>query len=418
MKTMNEKASVREIGRVLRGAALLLVTLTLTSCDFEVTNPGPIRDQNLDDTGAHDAVVNGAMRGTLQGLSLFAHYGGAVVRDLHAGGHTGSGGVPRDIELGQLHDENTADSGWDNAHKGRWIGEHMAARIAASLGSKAGTYKPLGRFYLWAGYANRILGEHACTAVFDGGSAEPYKTYFTRAVQHFSEAERIAAAAGDEQARVAAIAGRAAAHINLGNWAAAATDAAKVPVTFSFQANYNARDEYRIVTAASSLFRSLTFWDTAFEKYFLDTGDPRAAWGYDKDEVPVVARPTWGYKIPMYYPLKFYAPRHAGELSDFRPVRASQAVIPVDLADGREMLLVRAEALLAQGDWNGAMVLINQVRTTTVDVGTKKAGSYFTGQPLAPVTASTAAEAWAALKFERLVEFQQEGTPRGCAFRS
>ena len=42
--------------------ALLLGAMTLTGCDFSVSNPGPVADPFLDDAGAHQAIINGAQR--------------------------------------------------------------------------------------------------------------------------------------------------------------------------------------------------------------------------------------------------------------------------------------------------------------------------------------------------------------------
>jgi len=382
-----------------------LLLVALTSCDFEVTNPGPIQDPNVDDPGAHAALVNGVMRGALQGLSSYATPGGSVARDFQVSGSS----VQEGIELGLLHELQTAQGGWNSSHQGRWIGEHMAGRIESSMGAAAGSYAPLARFYLWAGLASRTLGENACTAVFEGGGPEPYLNYFTRAVEQFKKAEQIASAVRDEPARLAAIAFRASAYLHLGKWDEAAADAAKVPVTFSFQAPYNARDGYGMIGSSGPLNRSVSFWSTVFEEYFPRTGDPRVAWGYDASQKALFHRPTWGIVVPLQYPLKWYAPRGSSELTKYAPVQAQQDLIPVDLTDGREMLLIRAEVLLKKNDVPGAMALLNQVRTTAFDSGTKKTGNYYTGAPLAPATASNATEAWTALKFERLVELNMEG---------
>ncbi|MBI4520451.1 MAG: hypothetical protein HY701_06415, partial [Gemmatimonadetes bacterium] len=389
---------------LMGSGALALGLLALASCDFAVTNPGPIHDADLDNPAAHTAVVVGSMRGLMQGLGNFAYYGGALSRDLHAGAHTFSSGIPFQIELGLLSDEWTAGGGWNNTHDGRWIAEHMAERTRQAMGAAADSYKALGQFYLWAGLANRVLGENVCTAVFDGGGTEPYMNHFKRAVEHFTQAERIAAAAGDNQTRLAAIGARASAHMYLGNWAQAAADASQVPASFALKVPYSNNTIYDIPQAMGWTFRSITFWDTPYEDYFPATGDPRVAWGNDPKVKAAVARPTWGRILPFYYPLKFYAPRHADELTRYNPVATAQYVIPVNLVTGREMPLVRAEALLKEGKWPEAMALINQVRTTTADLGTGKFGSYFTGKALSPVTATSLEEAWAALKFERLVE--------------
>jgi starch-binding outer membrane protein, SusD/RagB family len=416
-----------------RVALVALIGTSLAGCDFEVTNPGPVQDVNLDDPATHDPMVNGAMRSVLTGFSSFAHYGGAVAREFQPSGGTGAAGIPRDIELGQLWDENTANSGWSRTHKGRWIAEYAIARIRETMGTQSDKYAPLGRAYLWAGVANKVLGENVCTAVFDGGKTEPYKTHFTRAIEQFTQAATIAAAAGDQTTQRAAIAFRAAAHAYLGNWQAAVTDASTIPVTFQFRAQYTGRgatdlgtdgETYRIVLAMSgTTYRSLSFRFTPWETYFPATGDPRAAWGFDNrnDEYRYgeTPRTTFGSgaaaRVFWYYPLKFYAPRNAAERTVFeKPAQDQRVLIPVNLATGREMLLIRAEAALVAGNVAGAMTLINQVRTTAADPRAPAAvGSYSTGQPLPPVTATTLEQAWTALKWERAIELLLEGRRLG-----
>jgi len=387
----------------------LVIMGALSACDLETTNPGPIHDVNVDDPAAHSAIVNGAMRATLQGLAGYAYWGGAVVRDHHPGGHTGTAGVPEGIELGRLDDNQTATGGWNSSHQGRWIGEHMIARLRDKMGSDADSYPPMARFHLWAGFASRILGENACTAVFENSAPEHHTAYFTRAVQHFSDAARVASAVGDNETRLAALAARASAHLHLGNWAEAAADASQIPEDFAFRAQYFDENRYSYAQPAGITFRGLTFWHHPFEDYFPETGDPRAAWGMDPNVNFTVSRAAWGRIIPMYYPLKWIAPRGPSERTVFAPVLAQQSLIPVDLATGREALLIRAEVRLVEGDLEGGMALLNQVRTTTVDPGTGAFGNYFTGEPLEPVVASNMEEAWAALKFERLLEFNMEG---------
>lgn len=415
---------IRSVGLILTRTVLRLgvaglVVLALTSCNFDVSNPGPVQDQNLDDSGAHEPLVTGTLRGTLNGWSDFGHRGGAISRDHTTGGHVFAGGIPLEEELGQLSDIITANNGWNRTHQGRWIGEQSAARIRKNMGAEADSYSALGRLSLWAGFANRVLGEHVCTAVIDGSAVQPYATHFTRAIEYFTAAEKIASATGENEVKTAAIAGKAAALLSLGKYAEAATEAAKVPFNFTFAGKFTGRgasdlgndgEKWRITLAMQSQYRGVSFWHTPFEKHFLDTGDPRVAWGHDtKFKYAPVPRPTWGQFILYYYPLKFYAPRFADERTQYKIVNAQMDVRPVNLATGREMVLIRAEAALAQGKWQDAMTLINQVRTSAFDRGTGKSGSYFTGKALEPVTATTLEQAWAALKYERLLELTLEG---------
>ena len=128
----------------------------------------------------------------------------------------------------------------------------------------------------------------------------------------------------------------------------------------------------------------------------------------------MVQNGAWGRYLPHLWPLKYFAPRYADERTDRSGMIQNEAdQVPVNIATGREMVLIRAEAALLRGDWNGAMDLINQVHTTAFDAGTGKFGSYFTGEALEPVVATNLDEAWAALKFERFIEMSLEGRRLG-----
>lgn len=406
---------------------LLAAMLLSNGCDFEVTNPGPVQDVNLGDPAAHPPIVTGAIRSTLNGWGDVALSGGALVRDFHAGGHTGWAGVPERIEIGQLDDQNTNGGGWDNLHRGRWIAEYAVSLFTEVMAAEAESYQPLGRAYLWAGFANRMLGENYCTAVFDGGPPQDKLEYFRRAVEHFDNAERIAANAGDAVTETAAIAGRAQSHVFLEDWASAAADAARVPLDFKFQRQLTNRgtDEFSWLVEASTLqFKSLTFYYHPFETYFPATGDPRAAWGFDPEVQADVDRPTWEARLPMYYAIKHYYPRAAPEvmIHEFNTDETAQHEHAQDIADGREMMLIRAEEALLRGQLGEAVGYMNQVRaiTNTYEADLSMPpfnGGVFTGTPLPDLNPATLDEAWAALKFERLLELNLEGRRLGDRWR-
>ena len=50
---------------------------------------------------------------------------------------------------------------------------------------------------MWAGFANRALGDNFCEAVIDGGPIQPIAEFYTRAEGHFTTAITRAQAAGN-----------------------------------------------------------------------------------------------------------------------------------------------------------------------------------------------------------------------------
>ena len=67
-------------------AALLALAAGLVGCDMEVTNPGPVHDEFLNDKAAQPALVNGMGRAFAQGLNWIAYTGAAVAREIHPSG--------------------------------------------------------------------------------------------------------------------------------------------------------------------------------------------------------------------------------------------------------------------------------------------------------------------------------------------
>ena len=454
----------------LRGLATALVmAVVVSACDFEVLNPGPVQDENLEFKASHEGMVYGAIKATQSGLGAYNLLGGALTHDVMASGHTGSAGVRPEEEVGRFTDEYDGRGSWGRLHRGRWIAEEAIRRFASNEEVTVGSYGLAATAHLWAGIASRTLGESACTAVFDGGpplsKLDNFSDAAHGAIYHFNQAEAIGGASGLSDVVTAAKGLRAAANLFIGNNSAAATDAAAVPFAFEYNTMYSGfGSEYWYLPGhVQSLgFQSMSLWGTPMHPHFLDTGDSRVAWGYDNGTLEKgslaaavraqthPARPTFTAMIPMYYAMKAYAPRQPTavggiirELRIFEPIRDDQYKLQYSLTSGREMALVQAEVKLAAGDLAGAMTLINSVRTSTpvyaANLGTAMDLTlhideapptnvlpiYYTGTPgdfsaggnMPALTAATINDGWAALKFERLLELNLEGRRMGDRWR-
>jgi hypothetical protein len=364
----------------------------------EVTNPGPIQDEFLQGDPlrapeTQQGMINGAIRSVAELYSDGSYTQALLAREIFPGGQTGSTGHDVIVQGGHLLPGN--DVGY--------FGDAVQARFIAETAIKRFTevQAPAGMMYqahLWAGYAYRVLGMWWCDAVvtnLDPDSREPgsyergTQTYLNRAVANFTAA--LAAASTDAQ-RHAARAGRAQARLHLGDYAGAAQDAATVPTDFNFYITMDALEtayQNAFWEAQSGVFRSFTVRHTFFETYYTQTGDPRTRW--DRDPANQFATAS----------LQGYA---GGRVPYLRQRKYIDRGDDIRLAGGAEMRLIEAEALLRGGTPNvtGAMTLINAVRT--------RIRSDNTGNPaLAPYTATTAVDAWSALKRERYIELWLEG---------
>jgi len=386
MSTRNGNRSEQRARAVWRGAstALLAASLLLTACDFSVTNPGPMQDEQLNDPTIAGALVSGMSQTLSAALWRAAFIGAEPAREYVEGGRIFTTKLPS--LPGQLTRETVTDAVWQQAQRARWVAEDGVRRFREHL-SDFDRSPHAARALLYAGFANRLLGETFCEAVIDGGPVQPHTVYFTRAEAHFTEAIAVATAAGAPEIALAARAGRASVRASLGAWNQAVEDASAVPDDFKFQARFTTTelDQYNILywANANSPFRTFSVVGTFYETYYLDTGDPRVAWGTDPD-FPNAEIAT----VPWLFPLKYRS-----------------RTDPINLVSGREMRLIEAEAALRAEQTGTALGIINALRATLVSDH---------GGAVEPWPDSSDPETvWRYLKLERGIELWMEGRRLG-----
>jgi hypothetical protein len=357
-------------------AGALVVLVTLAACDLSVSNPDRVQDPLLNDPGAHAAVVAGASLALSEAINWVAFFGGDASKEFTQGGRIHPVKLP--LDPGQLTVDGIPDNAWNSAQRARWVAEDAVRRLRNVMDTLFDSYDLGAKALLYAGYANRLLGENMCEAVFDGGPPSAYTDYFRRAEAALTEAISVAGAAADTRVSTAATAARASVRLMLGDTAGAASDAAGVSTDFVFQAVYSIENEdyYNFLywVNANQPYREISVSGTSNEQYYQSTGDPRVAWGTDS----LIPTAEFQY-VPWLFPTK-YTGRNS----------------PINLSTGREMRLVEAEIALRAGDWPTAMSTINGVRTAVIRDGDTTA--------LAPWPATNITEAWTALKRERGIE--------------
>ncbi len=348
-----------------RVAALTAVVIAATACEMTVTNPGPIADAALNVATGMPAVVNGMSGDLSLGLGGIILRGGLASGELTAAGNFADEGF---FYAGTFSGLN-ANTDWANLQRARWTAESGLERMKTVLGAGFESNVDTPRAYLYAGFANRLLGENMCSAVIDGGAAQSDSVYFQRADSLFTRAYTLATAKNNTSVVNAALAGRASIRAWLGNWTGAVADAALVPNNFVFNAIYG------IGTARENLYmadqtitrREVTVWGTYWATQ--PKTDPRTPW----DTVKTGSTITKGQD---------------GKTNFFRQLKYTALGSSVPLVKGAEMLVLRAEAALRGGDIAGMTTLLNTAR------------AQYTG--LTPLTApATTAAAWTLLQNER-----------------
>ena len=378
MTGINYKAATRHLARFMS----LGLVMAAASCDTEVINPGPTDARLIVDGAATEALVNGAGRSLADALNWIAYTSAAVSREVHPSGSTGSFGITPEQQRGELLFDQVAGQ-WGRAHQARFLADEAIRRIEA-LDPADQDADVLATAYLYAGYTSRLLGEQMCQAVYDGGPAEANSdSHLTNAIAYFSQA----AAIGSGNVATAAVAGRAAAHVMLGNWASAVADAGTIPAGFSYEAQYfNIGDDNQAnriyVAGKAQPYKAHSQLFTWIEQYNPETGgvadtDPRVSWRVSGENGDA-ASACCGV-IPWNPQTKYTSDDANIELSSYE-----------------EMQLIIAEnEIMNNNDIAAGMAIINALRTA--------AGVATEAVP------ATAAEAMTLLKREHAIEMWLEG---------
>lgn len=365
--------------------AALALTATLSACQLDATNPGPIQAEFLEDKNALSGVVNGAGRDLAEALNWTSYTGAVVAKELFPGGSTGSFGVTPRQQAGTIAPDD-GDDWWNLSQRARWTAEQSVVRIKRVLPAadyaKSAT---LAQALVWTGFANRHLGENFCDGIIDGGAKQAYTVYLERAEAAFTEAITVATAANNANLANAATAGRASVRLLRNNTAGAATDAAAIADAFAYRMPYFVTDldQYNRIywASANQPYRAHTVWNTFYDNYRKTTRDPRVP--FDSSLTVLVGDAAVGNlgRVRWYFQTKYPA-----------------QTTPINLVTGWEMRLIEAEVKLIAGDIAGAMALVNKHRAAL---------------SLTPWAATTDAEAWTALKRERGIELWLESRRLG-----
>src|SRR3989441_11397567 len=413
MRTHHDSAMLH---RIARWAGSLLVTGALAlamACDTNVTTRGLVPDDALNKPEAWPAVVIGARRaladalGSASGTGGQALYWGAAVSfEINPAGSTGSFGIPPDVQGGSLGDQTTS-ADWASSNQARYVAEAAVRRFQRVMPDTLFTKSLLvAQAYLYAGFANRLLGENFCQSVIpivSGDTLVPgylgsHTLYFVRADTAFTNALVVATASGKTDTATTslirtAMSGRASVRADLATyglapWAGAMADAALVPDTMKFLIPYSSQntDQYNYLfwARAGTPYRAHTQWGTFYESYYRTTRDPRVKW----DTTTGTMKPFGDAAVARF-----------GGLVPFWPEAKYKATTdPVRLSSGWEMRLIEAEAALVVSDTATARAKMNVHRTALALPG---------------VTFTTVTGAWTALKTERALELWLEARRLG-----
>ena len=234
----------------------------------------------------------------------------------------------------------------------------------------------IGQLAAYAGYAITLLGEGMCAAAINVGPEMTPAELYAEAKLRFDKAITAATAANDATTLNLARVGRARVQQNLGQLAAAATDAALVPPTFVVTTSADAvnprRQNFVFFHSAQNFYSSV---DPTFQNVLLPNGQPD----------PRVATTNTGRAGTAPGVTVWTANKH-GALTTGMPI-----------AKYAEAQLIVAEARVEAGDLPGAQTAINNARNTRA------------GMPQYDATGQTAAQVRDQIIEERRRELFLEG---------
>ncbi len=374
----------------------VILAFLIYSCDLGVENPEDIEDEELNTVEGIEAVVNGTI-GDFSAATTTPGGGGiynsgAVLSDEIV--HCGTWIPIRMLSDGiSINTEPENQSRWAESSRARWTAENAIERIQ-EVDEVENDGEEMITVTLYAGLANRMMGDNFCDAVIDGGEREHHTVYHERAVDFFTDAIELASAAGEDELMYAAYGGRAQSHMMLRNWDEAAADANELGTGFSYEQVHSDNDsrEYNGVwewTTDGNQGDQYTVWGTPFADWGTEIndqaddveGDPRVQ--YEKtftDDDQEEFNTGGDDSRPL-----FYAHKYDSRASD----------IPV--VKGTEMRLIEAEVHLRNGNIEEAINSINEVRDLH-DLDTFNADDYQDEQ-----------EAWELLMKEKGIELWLEG---------
>lgn len=403
--------------KLVRASALALIVTAAAGCDTDVVNPGPVEDTFVSNRNAATALVNGSGRALGSAINWISYTGASVTREIHPAGSTGSFGITNLWQRGQLlGDDADLNTHWEQAQRARWLAEEAARRLEAvgqptpgiDIQTPAAYNNALQLAYVYAGFANRVLGENMCDGVIDGSGIQPNSIYFTRAESLFTKAIAVTGGTAATMATqaTAATAGRASVRMYLGNWTGAVNDAQTIAATQVFNINYfNVGEDAQRnrvfyssgnTRESGSAYRAHTQWSTWYLQYKYG-GDGKTLTAA-MVAAPVMNDPRIDIRIPSTA-TGDAAIECCGIVPFWPQYKYQSSAAPIRLTSGREMLLIRAEAALrGTTDPTAGMALLNQARTAA-------------GAPT--ITATDITDAWRLLKRERGIELWLEARRLG-----
>jgi hypothetical protein len=275
---------MHRIGKHRRGKGLALGALalgvTFAGCDslLDVTLPGATPADALDDPSYATLLVTGVQADFECAFSNYVFISGHMAGEL-IGAQSALATIPyqrRDVRpVDQTYGEGDCggNSGlYSPMSVARFVADDAYRRLSEWTDAQvANRSRLLGRAALYSGFSYTTFAEGWCRATFDLGPALNPTQVMTLARDRFTQAIDLATQANDNETLNAALVGRARARLMLGEDAAAAADARRVPsgfrkdVTRSNATGRTQNDIYVSINRSRAHSIDPHFWDVRWQ---------------------------------------------------------------------------------------------------------------------------------------------------------
>jgi hypothetical protein len=217
----------------------LAAATVLGGCDvLDVSNPGAITEEDLEDAERIPLIVNGVMGEFQRAYGWYTLYTASFAgetTDTHVFAEN------RDVQMREVSSfTGLLNTNYTRLQRTRAAGDDAAARIRALLGQEAESHLGVARSLTYAGYAMVLLAESYCEAPIDVSAAFTPDELFGMAIERFDDAigvatrARPASAAPADSLLALARLGAARAALNRGEGTRAIEYASQVPADFEF----------------------------------------------------------------------------------------------------------------------------------------------------------------------------------------
>lgn len=315
-----------------------------------VSDPQRYTSEDLDD--ALPAVANGVEGAVHEVIDNWVVYQ-SLLSDTYQ--HTGTWQGYDEIDHGRfIYGQVDMDGVLNSLLRARWFAGDAEERFIRVLGEADAAKSPLtAQARLGGAFADLLIGMTACEApAVNDGPAVADTEILAQAVQKFTATIATANAAGASDIAMAATAGRARANLLLEKWSDAVADAKQIPNGFSYDAKFNNQSANWIVTVTTATFNKAA---GLREKWWHLVDDGTGGPTFMRDPYTNEHDP----RKPVYW--------DGGRSTDNITPHYSQWKYKVETDDiplvhSSEMRLIEAEVLYRNGDYAGAMAIVNANR--------------------------------------------------------